>query len=874
MKKERFFELMNETDEFLIERAEKYSAHNVNLRAHRIVRWTAIAACICMILIACIAVPIAMRMGDKGDLDIDDESTSSEAVGSIENENANPENDPIEDAYSSRPGVYREKDYPDMPGTDGLIYMLSPEKDAYYIKGYKGTDTDVYIPATHEGLPVTQILSWSEGECLIEFHSAFMNNEIITSVVIGKNIEALDGMLFKGCSNLKKVVIPDSVKQITNDPFAKCNNLSEIIISDKIKALSEYVFRDTAYYNDQSNWIDGVLYVGNHVLKAKNVGETCTIRAGTKTIAEEAFYSKEKENNRMTEVILPKDLREIGRRAFFQCNRLKKVTSLGDIKCIAFEAFGECMLLSEFNFAGRIEDISSTAIFKTSYYNNSDNWENGILYLDEYLMASNDHVDAHVVVKEGTRVIAKGAFLKTNILSITLPSSLETVCNSPFGSCYKLFEVYNLSSVDIKDMIPSRVKSVYTSLDVPTKFVQQDEFIFYCDDDAQEYLLVDYWGESTNLVLPDTVGGKHYEIYPYAFKGNTIIKELVIADTVTKIESGSFSGCSNLEKLTLGAGVINIGSQAFLNCKKLNSIVFNDNLVSIEKSAFYRCASLVELSIPDSVASIGESAFYECSKLQSIILPKNITNIESETFASCTALESIVIPNGVTSIGDYAFAYCESLTEISIPDNVTSIGELAFHSCSKLQSITLSKNIITIADGAFMDCVALERIDIPDGVSTIEKYVFSGCTSLKEIDFGSGIKSIEDGVFVDCENLSKIILPDGVETIGEALTYSGVAYIEIPDSVKLIDYYTFAHCEKLQSILLGSGIEKIMNFAFMESDALDAIYYKGSAEDWNKVECGEKVFLDSSATVYFYSETQPTTAGNFWHYVDGVATKW
>ncbi len=48
--------------------------------------------------------------------------------------------------------------------------------------------------------------------------------------------------------------------------------------------------------------------------------------------------------------------------------------------------------------------------------------------------------------------------------------------------------------------------------------------------------------------------------------------------------------------------------------------------------------------------------------------------------------------------------------------------------------------------------------------------------------------------------------------------------------------------------------------------------------DWEKIEYetqtgdGERYFF--LATNYFYSETKPTNTGNYWHYVDGVATKW
>jgi len=38
----------------------------------------------------------------------------------------------------------------------------------------------------------------------------------------------------------------------------------------------------------------------------------------------------------------------------------------------------------------------------------------------------------------------------------------------------------------------------------------------------------------------------------------------------------------------------------------------------------------------------------------------------------------------------------------------------------------------------------------------------------------------------------------------------------------------------------------------------------GWSSNWN----------DDNRPVYWYRETQPTEEGNYWHYVDGVATKW
>lgn len=47
------------------------------------------------------------------------------------------------------------------------------------------------------------------------------------------------------------------------------------------------------------------------------------------------------------------------------------------------------------------------------------------------------------------------------------------------------------------------------------------------------------------------------------------------------------------------------------------------------------------------------------------------------------------------------------------------------------------------------------------------------------------------------------------------------------------------------------------------------IYYYGTKEEWNNVKNNDSKV--ASVKEYFYSETKPTTSGNYWHYdVDGV----
>ncbi|MBO4594405.1 MAG: leucine-rich repeat domain-containing protein, partial [Clostridia bacterium] len=110
---------------------------------------------------------------------------------------------------------------------------------------------------------------------------------------------------------------------------------------------------------------------------------------------------------------------------------------------------------------------------------------------------------------------------------------------------------------------------------------------------------------------------------------------------------------------------------------------------------------------------------------------------------------------------------------------------------------------------------------------------------------------------------------------------SSLTEIESPDSVTSIGSCAFLDCSGLESVTIGNGVIRIGDSAFADCSGLTRVYYNGTAEDWTQISIYFYNSALTSATRYYYSETEPElneqgTAynGNFWHYVDGVPTKW
>jgi hypothetical protein len=99
----------------------------------------------------------------------------------------------------------------------------------------------------------------------------------------------------------------------------------------------------------------------------------------------------------------------------------------------------------------------------------------------------------------------------------------------------------------------------------------------------------------------------------------------------------------------------------------------------------------------------------------------------------------------------------------------------------------------------------------------------------------------------------------------------------IPDSVITIRASAFSGCSSLEKIIIGKGVTFIAQQAFGNCSNLQKVYYRGTESEWNSIDITDisngNDYL-KNATRYYYSETKPTTEGNYWHYVDGEIFEW
>ena len=172
--------------------------------------------------------------------------------------------------------------------------------------------------------------------------SVFEDCTSLTSVTIGNGVKSIGNSAFSGCTSLTIITIPDSVtsisdgafryctsltsvtigngvKSIGDEAFYECKSLTNITIPDSITSIGYSAFGDTSYYNDESNWDNRILYIGNYLIRAKRSGSV-EIRQGTKTIADGAFVGTS-----ATDIAISESVISVGDSAFADCYELVEI---------------------------------------------------------------------------------------------------------------------------------------------------------------------------------------------------------------------------------------------------------------------------------------------------------------------------------------------------------------------------------------------------------------------------------------------------------------------------------------------------------------------------------------------------------------------
>ena len=680
----------------------------------------------------------------------------------------------------------------------------------------------------------------------------------LETVKLSKNITEIGKNAFNGCSALVSVEICSQIGKIGDGAFSGCKELSTFEFPQNVKYIGANAFKGCEKLTS--------LFVPSNI-GVNNIGANAFDGCTGISTAELPAYAI---------ALVPKDSlvtvtvnggEVIPEKAFEGCTTLKNVSIPDTVKAIGNGAFTGCTSLV----------YNSPENDQTRYLGNDTN-----PYMVLVFGASSDSY----TVSENTKFIMDNAYVGVDVKNITVTKNVVSIgCGAFAGSAV-------LQSVSFAN----------------------DGKLAYIDDNA--------FSGCTSLLaveIPVTVKS----IGEKAFENCSALANLVVPKGIgaENIGAGAFYGCTGISTAELPAYAI-----ALIPKDSLVTVTVNGGEVIPEK-AFEGCTTLKNVSIPDTIRAIGDGAFTGCTSLvynspendqtrylgndtnpyMVLVFGANVEvyEIKNEAtrfimdgaFAGCTELKSIVIPESIIGIGKDAFSDCtniESATlsvfaanEAGLPRTeslktlvITGEGyvEKAFSECVNLENLTVA-NGIDVAEGVFAGCNNIKVADIPANVISeiakaalvsvtvnggeINDFAFASAPNLKSVTLSSKVSAVGDYAFFDCDKLDSLVFEereDGIDIGKNAFAGCSVlTFVAIPDGSSVGECAFLGSA--LEYIVIGEDVTVGEN-AFLGTDNLENAYYLGTAGDIAK-------------NNYSYSEAEPQTEGNFWHYDEnGVITVW
>ena len=256
--------------------------------------------------------------------------------------------------------------------------------------------------------------------------------------------------------------------------------------------------------------------------------------------------------------------------------------------------------------------------------------------------------------------------------------------------------------------------------------------------------------KNKNIVIPRTHNSKPViKIKEKAFNGNKTIKNLIIQDNITNIESNALNNISNLKNIKINA----------------------ENISNISGGA-----EVLELG--ESVKEVSSIGY---NNLKTLIINSNNINLTAQKFISTSSknFKNIIVNEGNT--------------KFKVEDNVlySKDGKILYlYPSGKEGKYEFPSSVEKIVNRAFINNTYINEIYIPETVKVINTYLFQGCTNLHYVTINAA--NIPGDIFNNSRSQKKLCFGTNVKSIG-----TGGSLYPDPNSVECEYFGTMEEWNKI-----------------------------------------------------------------------------
>ncbi len=346
-----------------------------------------------------------------------------------------------------------------------------------------------------------------------------------------------------------------------------------------------------------------------------------------------AFYG-----SKISGVVFPDTLTEIGGGAFWHSPSLTSVKIPDGVTFVGNHAFADCQSLTEIEIPESVTSFGA-APFDLTPWTDARREENPFVIVNGIVIDAAKAVDDILAKRKAEEEALKKDLEDKNVVLIYNKEGEE---EEPF-------------EIVFPDGITSIGETVFVDLQRSinvTKIVIPDGVTQIC---ANAFSLCH---DCTDIQLPNTLE----DVGDSAFAKTKWIADQPKTDGMFIVNGLLLDGKSAVGNIEIPDGVRAICGNAFTGNKELISVRFPETLTVIHQSAFKRCTALEAVYFPESLKEIRKEAFTECP-LKSLVIPEGVEEIGYRAFITCNALPSVAIRSDNVRIDEQAFGYKNTFTQ-------------------------------------------------------------------------------------------------------------------------------------------------------------------------------------------------------------------
>ena len=433
----------------------------------------------------------------------------------------------------------------------------------------------------------------------------YLNNELVTDLVIPDGVTKIKKYAFSGYSKLTSVTIPNSVTSIEENVFEECPKLTTVHICDlaawcnidfKNKSSNPLYCAKKLYLNRE---LVTELVIPNSIVKIKNY----TFSGSTA----------------ITNVIIPDGVTSLGNEAFSGCTGLASVEIPNSVTSIGDSAFSGCSGLTSITIGNAVTSIGASA-FSGCTGLASVKIPNSVTNIGDSAFSGCSGLTSITIGNAVTSIGASAFSGCTGLASVKIPNSVTNIGDSAFSGCS------GLTSITIGNAVTSIGASAFSG----------------CTGLA-------------SVEIPNSVKS----IGDNSFENCSNVETLYIGSAIESIGDNAFAGCNDIYKIIMGSKkAIEANENIFTDDVYYNAslYVLKDRIYAFENRAPWNKFHIVENGFTVTFKVDGE--IYKSYTLEyGTAIPVETPAKKGYTFSGWNELPATMPAEDITVEGSFAVNY-------------------------------------------------------------------------------------------------------------------------------------------------------------------------------------------------------------------------